>query len=61
MDTGNTAVCTNNNRSIYGGKSKSVRTSANSNSLDDMPKECVTFKEFEDEFFRQLKKRYGKL
>jgi len=61
MATDNTAVCTNNSRSTCGRKSESIRTSANSIPMDDMPKECVTFKEFEDEFFRQLKKRYGKL
>ena len=28
---------------------------------DDMPENCVTFEIFENEFFLQLKKRYGKL
>lgn len=58
METLNTAVCTNSSQSIQRRKSGNVHIV---DSYVDMPENCVTFDKFENEFFLQLKKRYGKL
>ncbi len=61
MATINVSVSTNGSRSISSRKSVRKSMSAIRNSYNDMPENCMTFEKFENEFFSQLRKRYGKL
>ena len=59
MATLNVSVNTNSSRPISSRKSGEASMTAIRDSYGDMPENCVTFEKFENEFFCQLKKRYG--
>ena len=61
MATLNVSVNTNRSRPVSSRKRGEVSMSAIRDSYDDMPENCVPFEKFENEFFCQLRKRYGKI
>ena len=56
-----TSTTTKNKSTVYAKRSDAPLRARSEKKYDDMPANCRSVEEFEEEFFKRLKKRYGRI
>ena len=56
-----TTTTTKSKTAVYAKRTDAPVRARSENKYDDMPANCRPIEEFEEEFFKRLKKRYGRL